>query len=500
MSTDPTAKGCAGLDEEHVSPEGWPVSVTDGLPGVEVRLASGALDVDPDVTLRTRGEPLQIQHHFNSLYGPSSSLGERWNLSQFGELKDAFIIAPEPLIGYGSIYSRRTNGVDMVWGPPQPGHDYHLRLAGNFNTMYADRASDCWEEQTANGRLLSYQKYAECDVVVPPPPEPLITRWFYGHLTSSRDLNGNTSYFFYDDTQRLAHIDDPVGRSIYFEYDDDGYLDALTDWAGRTHYYEHDNYGHLTQQTGPEGCITSYEYASDYRMTSMTDPDGYTTYYNYEWGPLPYMQHQSTVPYGWKVSSIISATGGATYYHYDKVIDFPSYWGGATTIIDVQGNPTYYQFDIHHHLTSVKSGTGVETQQSWDISNVHFHDIDPNGNATYYTTDYYGNRTRVKDALGQVTYYNYNVTNPKGNRLREVIDPLLHSTQYDYDEHANLIAETDALGHTAYYAMMPMASWSPPPTSWGPARTILMTPTATRSRCGTRWGGRPTSTTIWRGT
>ncbi|MEN6642395.1 MAG: hypothetical protein ABFE08_08125, partial [Armatimonadia bacterium] len=364
----------------------------------------------------------------------------------FGELKQYIASAGDP----GSVYCRRVHGGDMVWMPSFTGDEW-IRLAGNYNTMHVDWRDGHWEECTASGRLLAYDQYAQ--VSIPDPYDPLLAaRCNYGHITSSRDPNGNETYFTYDAAHRLDRVYDAAGRAIYFGYGADGYLDTMTDWAGRTHYYEHDSYGHLVKQTGPEGCMTSYEYSSDYRMTSMTDPDGYTTYYDYEWGPLPYNGPQSSVPEGWKVSKIISCTGGTTYYRYDKVIGFDQSWGGATTVVDVLGNPTYYNYNIHHHLLSTKTGSGVEQQQGWDGYNRHVNDLDPLGNLTWYTTDYYGNRTSVQDALGNVTYYNYNVTNPKANRLREVIDPLLHTTRYDYDDRANLIKETDALDHASYYA------------------------------------------------
>ncbi|CCH79179.1 hypothetical protein BN12_4040011 [Nostocoides japonicum T1-X7] len=150
-----------------------------------------------------------------------------------------------------------------------------------------------------------------------PPGHPDGERW---PLLSRQDRCGNTQRCHYDDTGRLALVEDTLGRPITFHYGDCGRLEAVEDFSGRTIRYLHtDDTEHLAvvvqppTEEAPGGARTTYEYhAADHPLlrhsiTTVLDAHGRPTVEN------TYGEDPSQEDYG----RVVRQTFLGEEYHYE---------------------------------------------------------------------------------------------------------------------------------------------------------------------------------------
>jgi RHS repeat-associated protein len=112
----------------------------------------------------------------------------------------------------------------------------------------------------------------------------LETRYEYdltGNLISKTDKNKKTTYYKYDDLNRLISITDPLSGITEYQYDSSDNLISLTDAENNTTRFEYDKNNRLIKEIRPMGQVTSYSYDSLGNLVQKTDAKNQRTQYIY---------------------------------------------------------------------------------------------------------------------------------------------------------------------------------------------------------------------------
>ncbi len=252
-----------------------------------------------------------------------------------------------------------------------------------------------------------------------------------------------STYYTYDQNNKLASVTDADGGSTNYTYDEAGQLLSEEDPIGRTTSYEYDDAGHVLQKTLPNDGVWAYDYDENGNLISQTDPLDHTTTYTYD----PLNRRITTT------DPLLNETD----YTYDPV-------GQLISTLDAELNTTNYSYDNDGHLASI---------------------TDPMEHMQTFGYDDAGQKTSVTDALGRVTSYDYDAA----GRLASLTDPARQpdttpesggdcgttgtgdgldddtdthaddgcpSTIYSYDDAGRMTAVTKADGGITTYAYDPM--------------------------------------------
>ncbi len=79
-------------------------------------------------------------------------------------------------------------------------------------------------------------------------------------LESYSDQNGSSTYFDYDEQDRLVRQYDSYGYTLNFVYNERGFVEQVSDQAGRIWSYSYDGYGNLVQVVDPDDNSRDYAY------------------------------------------------------------------------------------------------------------------------------------------------------------------------------------------------------------------------------------------------
>ena len=138
----------------------------------------------------------------------------------------------------------------------------------------------------------------------------------------------------------------------------------------------------------------------------------------------------------WKIAS-----GGVTYYEYDKI-------GRNTAIIDALGNRTTFYYNARSQLESMTDPMGRTYTYSYDDNGNRIKTTYPDSTSVSSVYDARGRVTRQTDQHGYNTYYVYD----GADRLISVTNAQGVSTSYAYDEVGNMTSVTDGNGNVTAYA------------------------------------------------
>ncbi len=136
-----------------------------------------------------------------------------------------------------------------------------------------------------------------------------------------------------------------------------------------------------------------------------------------------------------------SASGGVTYYEYDKI-------GRNTAIVDALGNRTTFLYNAKSQLESMTDPMGRTYTYSYDDNGNRIKTTYPDGTSVSSVYDARGRVTRQSDQHGYNTYYVYD----GADRLIRVTNAQGISTSYTYDEVGNMTSVTDGNGNVTAYA------------------------------------------------
>ncbi|MGA1870687.1 MAG: RHS repeat-associated core domain-containing protein [bacterium] len=274
-----------------------------------------------------------------------------------------------------------------------------------------------------------------------------------GLETSKEDTNGQITNYFYDASDRLTRITDPVDLSTTFTFDDNT-LSSITDPAGRTTQFIHDSDNNLTSIIAPDGSTTSFTYDALHLLTSKTDPLSRSTHYYYDThgmierveGPDESTNNYSPSNRYGLINDLIEGEGT-----YDN--PSPGLPPQDDIHTDPEGNVTVMKTDKYGRLTSKIDALGNITTYERDIESGNIATIhNPNGATIQKEYDDMGNLISLTDALGNTNTYTYESTY---NKVKTITDTLGRVRTFGYDANGNLISITDPLGNTTtmtYYS------------------------------------------------
>ncbi|MDQ0028488.1 RHS repeat domain-containing protein [Arthrobacter bambusae] len=306
------------------------------------------------------------------------------------------------------------------------GYTYDTNIAFVYKTTYADGSytlrnyqadaenTNCnaWNGQLCtyrdnNGNITSYTySYADPVTVTRPAPLGAITNTFdnASRLLTSKDGNGQTATYIYDDNDRLHQIQ--YGSScvpatcVTFSYDGAGMLDSRTDASGTTTYV-HDSQNRLISKKTGGNVTTSVTYDGASNVLSFTDPTGTV---NYGYDPANRLVKLAEPGGSCPATPAFPNTTGCTGFGYDTANHrtSTSYPNG------VKNTTVYDNASRIKSVTATNSTGGTLATRAYTYNTItggHDGDLRASMNDGTTTTSYtYDNRRRLwKDTVGTTT-------------------------------------------------------------------------------------------------
>jgi RHS repeat-associated protein len=283
-----------------------------------------------------------------------------------------------------------------------------------------------------------------------------ITRSFdydeIGNRTEITDGNLNTAISIYDDNSNLLRMEepldgDPLGRVTQYGYDELNRRVAMIDANSNGTAYRYDDIGRLMAQEDAEGNLWTYTYDAQGNTLTETDPSGVIMTYAYD------ALHRRTLARDelgnerrfeydqlGRLTRRIDANNNETDFNYDAL-------GRMTCAIDAEGGWTEYTYDANGNLLEIDDATGrVTSTRMYDGLNRLTYAEDGNGNFYEYGYDAVGNQTYVKDANLQETYLTYDAE----SRLILIDYPDATQVSYSYDDNGNRTDMIDPNGSSSF--------------------------------------------------
>jgi RHS repeat-associated protein len=213
-------------------------------------------------------------------------------------------------------------------------------------------------------------------------------------------------------TAATAKKDCPNNLDPLYTYDLNGNRASMTDPVGTT-FYAYDELNRITSITNPYGETTRYTYDNIGRRTSTTLPNGVVTSYGYDAaGQLLSLVH--------KLSNTTIASFGYTY----------DYKGNRTSMTDLDGTHDYL-YDQLNQLIQATHPQPANPMESFDYDPVGnslgytYNDANQllENDSYIYSYDKDGNLREKEDkASGEVTRFTYNV-------IRELTDIEIYTSE-----------------------------------------------------------------------
>ena len=220
-----------------------------------------------------------------------------------------------------------------------------------------------------------------------------------GNRTEAHALLGvggerRSSYFQFDDVNRVIKAIAPDTGATYFEFDLANNQVRVVDPMGRPAYMAYDELNRLKARHNAFSEVSYLVYDARSSVTRQIDAEGRTAYLAYD--PARRLWHQS------------NALGEFSYFLHDAR-------GQRTHVLNPRGYSTYFRFDLFGRPSHRIHALGGVAYMGYDEVGNRVLNVDELGNPTYFTFDGLNRRTHVKDALLAVSYMGFD------NRSSQVI-------------------------------------------------------------------------------
>lgn len=291
-------------------------------------------------------------------------------------------------------------------------------------------------------------------------------------MVSETDALSHTTSYEYDGNGNITRETRYDGASKTYTYNAQNMLISQTDYEGRQTRYEYDGKTNLTKVIQPENRSISYTYDGNNHLTKITDAKGNQTTFTYQGAWIRTITDAKgqtrTITYNASgdITAVTDPAGKTTSYEYDNA-------GRKVKETNAAGKSTVYTYDNAGNITSITDYNGAKTTFTHDGNGNILTLKDPMGRVYRYEYDALGNNTKFTDPMGIVTAYGYNsmgnntsITNGEGNtfhyeydalgNLTKEIQPNNNAIAYSYDYRTNQIASmTDDTGAKIQYAYSP---------------------------------------------
>ena len=234
-----------------------------------------------------------------------------------------------------------------------------------------------------------------------------------GNRTEAHALLGaggerRSSYFQFDDVNRVVKAIAPDTGATYFEFDLANNQVRVVDPMGRPAYMAYDELNRLKARHNAFSEVSYLVYDARSSVTRQIDAEGRTAYLAYD--PARRLWHQS------------NALGELSYFLHDARDQ-------RAHVLNPRGYSTYFRFDLLGRPSHRIHALGGMAYMGYDEVGNRVLNVDELGNPTYFTFDGLNRRTHVKDALLAVSYMGFD------NRSSQVlrIDADGRCTYMGYD-------------------------------------------------------------------
>ena len=281
-----------------------------------------------------------------------------------------------------------------------------------------------------------------------------------GNLVSKTDKEGKTTFYGYDNLNRLEHVFDPEAGETYYAYDDRDNLVSLTDAENQTTQFQYNKNNQLVKEIRPMAEETTYDYDPAGNLIEKIDTkDQKTTYLYDDAGRLEEINYYA--------ASADTVPAKTVTFTYDEIGNLTGYDDGTTSA-------TYGYDDLYRKISeSVNYGAFTKTNAYSYLKN-GLKETYTGSDAITYGYLYDGNNqlTGVQvPNLGFITINEYNwnrpasMTLPGGTTKNFSYDPLMRikqieakdpgqnvmlNYQYNYDKMDNITAKDTEHGAYAY--------------------------------------------------
>jgi RHS repeat-associated protein len=221
------------------------------------------------------------------------------------------------------------------------------------------------------------------------------------------DANGAVTTYYYEPSQLVTQITDPLGNSRFTEYTEYMEVYREIDEEGYMMGYTYDDFGNKTSVVNPDASVAQFIYDEEQRLSITIDPEGNQTTYTYK-------KDQKYL-----LNSIIEPDNGITQLDYNEK--------GLVAEIFKEGSRSKLKYDDLHNLISFTDDEGNATTWNYNHRGEVISVQNPGNNQQTFGYDVLGRVTTIQSADRNITTLVYNAYD-------EVIEAKdeYHTVKFDY--------------------------------------------------------------------
>jgi RHS repeat-associated protein len=253
--------------------------------------------------------------------------------------------------------------------------------------------------------------------------------------TITNALNQTITFSNYDNYGNAQNVAFPDGTTLALTYNQRGNV-LSKNYQGQTMSFTYDNAQQLTQLTYPSGNYNTMVYDSAHRLTTVKEYDEHGTYLGDTVFTLDAMSNVTAVNI-YDASNNQIRTSTAQYDNKNRLYK----------VIGSLNQTTTFTYDPNSNIKQITDGRNHNINKTYDALNRLATYTAQDGGQTTLTYDAQDNLTNVNDPKNLNTGYVYDGF----NNLISQSSPDTGTTTYSYDLNSNTIGKTDAKGQTSTY-------------------------------------------------
>ncbi|WP_281321936.1 DUF6531 domain-containing protein [Flavobacterium aestivum] len=226
------------------------------------------------------------------------------------------------------------------------------------------------------------------------------------------DANGAVTTYYYEPSQLITQIKDPMGNSIFYDYTEFMELYREIDQEGRITGFSYDDMGNKTGTTYPDGTEEMMLYDDENRPSIAIDPEGQKTIYLYN----DEKAHQ--------LKTIIAPDKTSTHFTYNK--------NGLLATVAKNNNQLELVYDQQYNLVEWREND--QKLKSWE----------------------YNHRGRVRAVytpMQMADYFTYDAL----DRVQQIVERDSNIIEFSYNNYDEVIALKDSK-NSIKFSYTPMGS------------------------------------------
>ncbi|MFS1902020.1 RHS repeat-associated core domain-containing protein [Vibrio lentus] len=305
------------------------------------------------------------------------------------------------------------------------------------------------------------------------------TKALQNFLLEHVDPFGKKVTFHYDDSAKMTHIEDALGRITQLEYNSSGLISTVRGPFNREAKFLYDDKRNLISLTDMEGYTSTLTYDDDRLIQSITDAKGTTSFYIEPADGIPNGSDAYNPPgtptwENYRIT-VTNPNGDKEEYYFDgfsnrgwyiNADNYVPYSNPSSNNLKKAAKTTYHYVSPNGRqgkIAKITNPDGTQTKLTYYSNNKLKTVTDKDGLTESYEWNSKGLLTKFKDKLGNETLYSYadndtdlvKIASPFGDeqftyddhhRVTEYTDMDRLTTRYGYDSTGDLISTTDANG------------------------------------------------------